>query len=402
MKVFGAIENVQIEWFTDAGKPSAASNPYRIIYVTDLKELQISDGSTWTRYQGASMAAQTVKANPTTSAAVGQDVSIASGFMFRNRVINGGMRIDQRNNGGAITSNGFPVDRFFASHDIGSFTFSSQRSTTAPNGFINSLQFTATNAQTPSVSQQCNIGQIIEGNMISEMMFGTANATTFTLSFWVRSSVATTGSQRYCVSFRNSSENRSYVAEYTISSANTWEYKTITVQGDTSGTWLADTGRGLTITWNLSGGSNFNTTANSWSSGNFLKTSNQVNFTGNSGATFFLTGVQLEVGSLATPFERRPITIEETLCYRYYERYVGGLTWGYIPHSADPSRWGNLFYKVHKRVNPSVSGTTTGVGLSGSPAFYTRNQGMSDWIQNCTSASSGYAVCDSYIANAEF
>src|SRR5574343_133448 len=259
MKVFGAIENVQIEWFTDAGKPSAASNPYRIIYVTDLKELQISDGSTWTRYQGASMAAQTVKANPTTSAAVGQDVSIASGFMFRNRVINGGFRIDQRNNGGALLvsgspNNGFPVDRWLLSVNGGG-AITGQRSTTVSGrGATNSLSLTVSTADASMGSGDYYvIEQIVEGNSVSDFMFGTANARTITVSFNVRSSVTGT----YCLSVRNSAFNRAYIAEYTINAANTWERKTITISGDTSGAWLTDTGVGLRLGFILGGGSTY-------------------------------------------------------------------------------------------------------------------------------------------------
>jgi hypothetical protein len=235
---------------------------------------------------------------------------------FRNRIINGDMRIDQRNAGAAITTQGHPVDRFQVAWTMDG-AVSCQRSTTAPSGYRNSLAISVT-AQDTSIgaSQSFQIIQKIEGNNISDLMLGTSNAGTMTLSFWVNSSK--TGV--YCCTFANSAANRLLPVQYTINNANTWEQKTIAISGDTSGTWLSDNGLGLYVIWNLALGSNFNAgTNNTWNTTQY-GTSNQVNFLDTNGATFYITGVQLEQGLTATEFERRPIGTELALCQRYYQK----------------------------------------------------------------------------------
>jgi hypothetical protein len=247
----------------------------------------------------------------------------AGGFVgMKNRIINGAMVIDKRNEGAAINlaSTPFAVDRFGAAITTILFTGKGtvQRSTTAPSGFTNSLLFTQTTGVSPSAAQIATLYQGIEGYNIADFSYGTAAAKTSTLSFWVRSSVVGT----YCVGLRNGATDRSYVAEYSISSANTWEQKTITIAGDTSGTWTTDNTAGMFVTWDLGSGSDSNTTAGAWQSGNFRRTSNQVGFVGNSGATFYVTGVQLEKGSTATSFDYRLYGTDLALCQRYYLKLV--------------------------------------------------------------------------------
>ena len=233
----------------------------------------------------------------------------------RNRIINGDMRIDQRFAGTTQTALGFSVDRWFTSGAGGTGIYSSIRSTTAPAGFTNSLLLTVTTADTSiAASDLYYLGHSVEGFNTADLSLGTADAKSFTLSFWVRSSIAGT----YAVRFANSAANRSYVAQYTINAANTFEYKTITVAGDTSGTWLTDNSLGLNILWALGAGSTWETTAGSWTAGNFVSTSAATEWVSTSGATFYITGVQLEPGSTATPFERRSYGQELSLCQRYF------------------------------------------------------------------------------------
>jgi len=234
---------------------------------------------------------------------------------FKNRIINGDMRIDQRNAGATQTALGFSVDRWFTQGASGTGIYSSVRSTTAPAGFTNSLLLTVTTADASiAAGDVYYLGHSVEGFNTADLSLGTVDAKSFTLSFWVRSSIAGT----YAVRFANSVANRSYVAQYTINAANTFEYKTITVAGDTSGTWLTDNSLGLNILWALGAGSTWETTPGSWTAGNFVSTSAATEWVSTSGATFYITGVQLEAGSVATPFERRSYGQELALSQRYY------------------------------------------------------------------------------------
>jgi len=224
------------------------------------------------------------------------------------------MRVDQRNAGASVATTGlFPVDRFVLSFSGGVLTV--QRSTTAPDNFTNSLYALASTADTSvAAGDFYAIQQRFEGLNVSHLGYGTSSAKTTTLSFWVRSSITGT----YCIGLTNGANNRSYVAEYTINSANTWEQKSITITGDTSGTWVSDNTNWGRVRFGLGGGTNSQTTANSWQTGNYYITSNQTNWIGTLNATFYITGVQLEVGDTATPFEHRPYDMELARCQRYY------------------------------------------------------------------------------------
>jgi hypothetical protein len=237
---------------------------------------------------------------------------------FRNRIINGSMTIDQRNAGAAVTVNSlsgvYPVDRFFGLATSSAGVFTLQQSSTAPAGFKNAFIATVSTASTPSSTDQYNIRQSIEGLNVSDLSWGTANAQTVTLSFWVRSSVTGT----YGGSLSNSAFDRSYPFTYTINAANTFEYKTVTVAGDTSGTWLTTNGVGIRLTISLGEGSTRKGTAGAWAAGDPLSATGTINWISNAGATFYITGVQLEKGSTATPFEFRSIGTELGLCQRYF------------------------------------------------------------------------------------
>jgi hypothetical protein len=276
-------------------------------------------------------------------------------FGFRNRIINGDMRIDQRNAGAAVTaSSSFPVDRFVMSNTTNG-SFSAQRDTSAPAGFVNSLKVTTTTADTSLTgTQTLIIQQRIEGTNTSDFSWGTANAQTVTLSFWVRSSLTGT----FGGSLRNAEVSRSYPFAYSISVADTWEYKTIIIDGDTSGTWFTTTDLGVRVQFSLGSGPDVSGTAGAWAGSSLLSVTGATSVVGTNGATFYITGVQLEAGSVATPFERRPYGTELALCQRYFEA-------GSALMLAQRIDTGSLYFsnywrhpfKVTKRASPTVSQT---------------------------------------------
>jgi hypothetical protein len=244
---------------------------------------------------------------------------------FRNRILNGGMVIDQRNAGASVTpANGdFTLDRW-AVIVTQSSKFSVQRnagSVTPPVGFSNYLGVTSLSAYSVTSGDIFALAQRIEGFNFADMSWGTANAQAITMSFWVRSSLTGT----FGGALQNDAENRGYPFSFTISAANTWEQKTVTVPGDTTGTWVGATnGVGVRVLFNLGCGATRSNTAGAWAAGDFRAPTGAVSVVGTSGATFYITGVQLEAGSVATPFERRPYGTELALCQRYYYKFAPG------------------------------------------------------------------------------
>jgi hypothetical protein len=250
---------------------------------------------------------------PTTST-TGEFVTSVTGF--KNRIINGAMVIDQRNAGASYTvpsGNNYVLDRYYASASVAS-KFTIQQSTTTATGYKNSMLATSSSAYTVGAGEAFGMRQAVEGLNVSDFGWGTANAVTVTLSFWVRSSLTGT----FGGSIFNSAADRSYVFSYTISSANTFEQKTITITGDTSGTWLTTNGIGLVVSFSIGTGSTFSNTAGAWYTGTYLAPTSSTSVVGTNGATFYITGVQLEKGSTATSFDYRPYGTEFALCQRYY------------------------------------------------------------------------------------
>jgi hypothetical protein len=238
---------------------------------------------------------------------------------MKNRIINGAMVIDQRNAGASVTPTAdatYTLDRWKARLTQSS-KYSVQQnagSVTPPAGFTNYLGVTSLSAYSVSASDFFVIQHVIEGFNVADLGFGTANAKTITISFWVRSSLTGT----FGGSVYNDGGSRNYPFTYTISSANTWEQKTITIAGDTSGTWLTTSGAGLQLQIGLGVGSTYSGTAGAWAGTNYLSATGATSVVGTNGATFYITGVQLEVGSTATSFDYRPYGTELALCQRYY------------------------------------------------------------------------------------
>jgi hypothetical protein len=244
---------------------------------------------------------------------------------FKNRIINGACVIDQRNAGASVTQNTsttYTVDRW-AIYGTVTSKFTAQQnagSVTPPTGFTNYLGCTSSSAYSVTSSDIFELYQPIEGFNIADLGWGTANAKTVTLSFWVRSSLTGT----FGGSLTNSGASRTYPFSYTISAANTWEQKTITIAGDTSGTWLTTNGVGIQAIFSLGMGSTYSGTAGSWSGSLYLAPTGATSVVGTNGATFYITGVQLEVGSTATSFDYRPYGTELQLCQRYYYQVTAG------------------------------------------------------------------------------
>ena len=281
----------------------------------------------------------------------------------KNLIINGNFAIDQRNGGSSITpTNGqYSADRWKCSLSQAS-KFSAQQVTDAPVGFQNSVKLTSLSAYTPVSSDYFLIQQQLEGYTGAHLLYGTANAKTATLSFYVKSSLTGT----FGGAIRNSNGyNRTYPFEYTINSANTWERKTITFAGDTSGTYLTTNGAGITTTFSVGAGADFKSTANAWAANNDIAGSNATDVVATNSATWQITGVKLEVGDTATDFEHRIYADELARCQRYYEKtYADSVYFMNGSSGAQIQRQTNHFM-VQKRASPTVTQTKT-AGSSGS------------------------------------
>jgi len=241
----------------------------------------------------------------------------ASPYVLKNRIINGDMRIDQRNAGASVTNINsvlYTVDRWYIYGNFSSKFTLQQQTSVVPTGYTHAIKATSSSAYTVLSNDEFNIAQYIEGFNVADLGWGTANAKTVTLSFLVYSSLTGTfGGQ-----IANYNSSRSYPFSYTISSANTWTTISVTIPGDTSGTWFTNSSAGILVLFSLGAGSTKSGTANTWAGANYTQPTGSVSVVGTNGATFYLTGVQLEIGTSATPFERRLFNQELTNCQRYY------------------------------------------------------------------------------------
>ena len=293
--------------------------------------------------------------------------------VFRNRIINGAMVIDQRNAGASVTPTDgqYIVDRFSARLSQASkYTIQQNAgSVTPPVGFTNYLGVTSSSAYSVLAGDYFGIQHQIEGFNTADLGWGTANAKTVTLSFQVYSSLTGT----FGGSLRNFAVNRTYPFSYSISVANTWTTISVTIAGDTTGTWLTTNSIGIQITFGLGVGSTLGSgTAGAWAASSTWVPTGSVSVVGTNGATFYITGVQLEVGLNATNFDYRPYGTELALCQRYYYSVNSGqynnfglilcmATGGTTP----ATRRATFAFPVPMRIRPDLSFGTT------APQLYT-------------------------------
>jgi len=317
------------------------------------------------------------------------DAYDAGAFSNRNMVTNGAMVINQRNEVFTNPNGHFPVDRFAVGNYIPSTT--TEQSTTAPSGYSNSLKVTNGTATVPSNQFfTYQVYQFIEGFNTAPLLFGNSSAKTVTLSFWVRSSITGT----FAVTLQNSARDRSYISTYTINQADTFEKKTITVNGDVAGTWVGATnGIGLRLIFDIGSGTNRETTAGAWQSGNYTRTSGSARINTTTGATFYITGVQLEVGDTATPFEHKNVGQELLACQRYYfqKSFAAG------DRNLGSGRWeGNgagitVSFPVQMRGLPTLSIDATGMqAVEPTVAWYTLTGTVNPHKNSFTSNESFY------------
>ena len=295
-------------------------------------------------------------------------------FGMRNRIINGAMVIDQRNAGASITPTNtqYTLDRYWAWLSQSS-KFSVQQnagSVTPPAGFTNYLGTTSLSSYSVTSSDYFAIVQTIEGFNTADLAWGTASARPVTLSFWVRSSLTGT----FGGSLMNSAQNYSYPFSYTISSANTWEQKFITITGPTAGTWVTNNGKGIQVNFSLGSGSSNSGTAGAWVGSGVISSTGATSVVGTNAATWYVTGVQLEEGSVPTSFEYRQYGTELQLCQRYYETGTALLSFSFTPVYGNGS-WlqAPVNFNASKRAAPTVAFVSPSQNTNMSPGVLNTN-----------------------------
>jgi len=322
-------------------------------------------------------------------------VVMSSPFAMRNKIINGAMEIDQRAATVTVNAAGplYSVDRWGGTGETSDGVFTLAKTAAGPAGFPASLKATVTTADASiGASQRYIIQHRIEGTNTADLAWGSASAKTVTLSFWVFSSLTGT----FGGFLRNSAGNRNYVLSYTVSAANTWEYKTITIAGDTTGTWLTDTGIGIILAFSLGAGSSLVGTADVWSANNHQGPTGQTQLISTNGATFYLTGVQLEVGSVATPFERRLYPQELAMCQRYFTSLTSQLVYSYVAGSAYITI-NNIALPVTMRASPTAAYSSVSTNLvSAGPS--TNTVTSTSLRVSITSSGAGYSYADYTVA----
>ena len=320
----------------------------------------------------------TINVDTVTTSTQGGILGAGNASAMKNRIINGAMVIDQRNAGASVASGSYPVDRWL-SYGSQSAKFTAQQnagSVTPPVGFTNYLGTTSSSAYSINSTDQFLVTQKIEGYNIADLGWGTANAKTVTLSFQVYSSLTGT----FGGSLQNASANRCYPFSYSIPVANTWASISVTVAGDTTGTWLTTNGIGINVNFSLGTGSSYSATAGAWTATSFVTSATgATSVVGTSGATFYITGVQLEVGSSATGFEYRQYGTELALCQRY--AYVWSTTATQVAiASGFQYNSGSAYYTINFPVQMRSSPTLNSVTASNWNNLYSGGQGTTSAV----------------------
>ena len=342
------------------------------------------------KVQDGSIGTADIAADAITTPKIANSVNLGR----RNLIINGAMQHWQRGTSNTSVSDGqYLVDRFTMRTSNNGW-YRADQDSSAPAGFPYSLKITSLGSNTPASGAYIFLSQKIEGFNSFNLSYGTSSAKTTTVSFYVRSSI--TGTHGGAI--RNSAQNRSYPFSYTINSADTWEHKEITIPGDTTGTWIGATnGIGLEIMWNLGSGSTNIGTSGSWASVGYLGATGEVNIVETSGATLYITGVQLEIGDTATPFEHRSYGDELARCQRYYQTSSPDIT-PYRPfanYTATDTR-GIWQFPVQMRAIPTVTFASSGWSIYSNAGLRTYTSSTTDGVSrtalNQVIAGSGWAA----------
>jgi hypothetical protein len=307
--------------------------------------------------------------------------------VMRNRIINGAMVIDQRNAGASVTNSAatavYTLDRYEI-YGTSASKFTCQQnaaSVTTPVGFSNYMGFTSLSANSPAATDEYIFSQRIEGFNSADLGWGTANAKTITISAWVYSSLTGT----FSGALANSANNRFYPFSYSIPTANTWTNISVTIAGDTSGTWVGATnGTGINVKFNLGTGSTYLGTAGAWTASFANGATGSVNILGTDGATWYVTGLQLEVGTQATSFEYRQYQQELALCQRYYQ------TSGY--RIVTGGNYGDYSF-TNMRSAPTVAELSRAGAVGGSLKINSYTNNTHNLTINTFASTSGVIVC---------
>ena len=352
------------DWNTFNGKAPAVT--YTTTYVPfgqGTTTPNLSSSFTYTTGTG-SLSAPTVTSSNGIFSTPNGSLGAGNATRFKNRIINGDMRVDQRNAGASvtITATAYTLDRWSAYCGGVSSKFSVQQnsgSVTPPVGFINYLGAVSASAYSVSSTDRFGLSQTIEGLNASDLAWGTASAKTITLSFWVYSSLTGT----FGGAVTNYAGARSYPFSYSIPTANTWTQISVTIAGDTSGTWLTTNSGFGTVYFSIGAGSTYSGTAGAWAAADYRSATGAVSVVGTNGATFYITGVQFEIGSAASSFEVVDYTTQLAMCQRYFEKnsdVIDGTNGPVGFYSRT-----NWFYKVTKRTTPTITAASGSSGTVG-------------------------------------